>query len=104
MKASITSYDGRRREPARSPDKVVNLMQACVVDLIRRDMPIAIAIHGETRIAADLGFDSLAMMELVFALEDRFAISIPLEAVACINTVDDLVDTLLFHLKHCRAA
>jgi acyl carrier protein len=104
MESSIASNVSRRREPARSADKVVDLMQVCVVNTIRRDLPMTAAIHGQARIAADLGFDSLALMELVFALEDRFAVSIPLEAVARISTVDDLVDALRFYLEHRQAA
>jgi|GEM_PF-394972 len=108
MQNLIASQHSLRREPSPPPPhKVVDLIQAYVVNMIRRDMPnvpMGTAIHGGTRITGDLGFDSLAIMDLVFALEDRFAVSIPLEAIARISTVDDLVDTLRMYLEHCQAA
>ena len=37
-------------------------------------------ITGETNIAHDLAIDSLAVMDIVMALEDQFDVSIPLNA------------------------
>lgn len=48
-------------------------------------------IEGNTRIVQDLGLDSLAVMNLMMALEDHYDVSIPLDRVAEIVTVDDLV-------------
>lgn len=48
-------------------------------------------IEGRTRIVQDLGLDSLAVMNLMMALEDHYDVSIPLDRVAEIVTVDDLV-------------
>ena len=45
-------------------------------------------ITGETVIAKDLTIDSLAVMDMVMELEDRFDISIPLNVIAEIHTVD----------------
>lgn len=53
-----------------------------------------IAIDGRTQIVQDLGLDSLAVMNLMLAIEDTFDISIPLNRVAEIVTVDDLVSTV----------
>ena len=74
--------------------KVVDLIQARVVATLRPLLPAAQPIHGDSDIANDLGLDSLAMMELMLALEDRFDISIPLERIAKVSTVDDLVATV----------
>ena len=52
-------------------------------------------INGATVIAKDLTIDSLAVMDMVMELEDRFDIAIPLNAVAEIHTVDELTDTIL---------
>ena len=52
-------------------------------------------ITGETVIAKDLTIDSLAIMDMVMELEDRFDISIPMNVVAEIHTVDELADTIL---------
>ena len=48
-------------------------------------------ITPETVIAEDLGADSLAMVELVMALEDEFGISVPEEDAKEIKTVGDVV-------------
>jgi len=43
-------------------------------------------------LVADLGFDSLQVLEVVNELEDRFAISIPLDDVPTTRTVAQVVD------------
>ena len=52
-------------------------------------------IIGETVISKDLTIDSLAVMDMVMELEDRFDVSIPMNVVAEIHTVDELTDTIL---------
>ena len=52
-------------------------------------------ITGATVISKDLTIDSLAVMDMVMELEDRFDISIPMNTVAEIRTVDELADTIL---------
>jgi len=52
-------------------------------------------ITGETVISKDLTIDSLAVMDMVMELEDRFDVSIPMNVVAEIQTVDELADTIL---------
>ena len=52
------------------------------------------AVTVEARIIEDLGADSLAMVELVMALEDAFGISVPEEQVAEIKTVGDILTML----------
>jgi acyl carrier protein len=52
-------------------------------------------IRGPTVISKDLTVDSLAVMDMVMELEDRFDVSIPMNVVAEIQTVDELADTIL---------
>ena len=52
-------------------------------------------ITGGTVIAKDLTIDSLAIMDMVMELEDRFDVSIPMNVIAEIHTVDQLADTIL---------
>jgi acyl carrier protein len=52
-------------------------------------------ITGATVISKDLAIDSLAIMDMVMELEDRFDIAIPMNAMAEIHTVDELADTVL---------
>lgn len=48
-------------------------------------------INMDTNIAADLGADSLDLVEILMDLEDEFHITIPDEAIPGIVTVGDLV-------------
>jgi len=55
------------------------------------DAPIA----DGTVIYKDLSIDSLAVMDIILELEDRFEISIPINTVAEIHTVRELVNAML---------
>ena len=51
--------------------------------------PLA-ALPGSTRLIDDLGFDSLAITEVVFLAEDLFGIHISNEEIVQVRTLDDL--------------
>ena len=51
-------------------------------------------ITGDTVIAKDLTIDSLAIMDMVMELEDRFDVSVPMSVIAEIHTVDQLAETI----------
>lgn len=51
-------------------------------------------IKPESKIAEDLGADSLDRVELLMGLEDEYGITIPDEDVEKIVTVQDVVDIL----------
>ena len=44
----------------------------------------------DTELVADLGLDSVKVMELLLEIEDRFDISIPLNVLPSVRTVKDL--------------
>ena len=50
-----------------------------------------VAISDDTDIVEDLGMDSLGVMNFVMAIEDFYDISIPLDRIAQIQTVGDLI-------------
>ena len=52
-------------------------------------------ITSGTVIYKDLSIDSLAVMDIIMDLEDRFDVSIPINIVAEIRTVQELVDAIL---------
>ena len=76
-------------------------------EVSRRDVMVEICRHlepfrtgeapitGDTVITKDLTIDSLAVMDMVMEIEDQFDISIPMNVVAEIYTVDELADTVL---------
>jgi acyl carrier protein len=53
-----------------------------------------VAVSDQTNIVNDLGLDSLAVMNFVMALEDEYDISMPLDRMAEVQTVGDLVRTI----------
>jgi acyl carrier protein len=65
---------------------------AQLMDRFRKgDAPITM----DTDIAQDLNMDSLAVMDLMMELEDKFDVSIPLNMVPEIVTVGQLAQTIL---------
>lgn len=52
-------------------------------------------ITGKTVIYKDLSIDSLAVMDIVLELEDRFDVFIPINVVAEIHTVQEMADAIL---------
>ena len=65
------------------------------IDAVGSDQAVDVTGAGDTVIAKDLTIDSLAIMDMVMELEDRFDVSIPMNVVAEIHTVDQLADTIL---------
>ena len=51
-------------------------------------------VTGSTVIVDDLGLDSLAVMNFVMEIEDKLDVSVPLDRLADIRTVDDLARCL----------
>ena len=79
-----------RRVPARG-----EVMAEIMTQLTNFRTDDSYVIRGETVIAKDLAIDSLAVMDMVMELEDRFDVSIPMNVVAEIQTVDELAETIL---------
>lgn len=73
-----------------------------IVDDIRGDIAQAlkttlkrdVVVTDATDIARDLELDSLAVMDFVMALEDQYDISIPLDRIAEVRTIGDLVEVI----------
>jgi acyl carrier protein len=56
----------------------------------RKPAPALASFPGDTRLMDDLGFDSLALTEIIFFAEDLFGISISNEEILQVRTLDDL--------------
>ena len=63
-----------------------------VMTILRRFQKNDAPIQAQSVLLDDLNLDSLAVMDLMMELEDRFDITIPLNAVPEIRTVGNLAD------------
>jgi acyl carrier protein len=78
--AAIMGIEATNEDPFLA--EIINALQP----FKKSDAPIT----AETDIARDLKLDSLAVMDLLMVLEDKFDVSIPLNMVAEITTVGQL--------------
>jgi len=53
-----------------------------------------VELTDQTKIATDLGLDSVAVMDFVMEIEDKLNVSVPLDRIAEVQTLGDLVETL----------
>ncbi len=65
-----------------------------IIQGLRQIVPAASVVSGSTHIMRDLNLDSLAVMDFMLTLEDRFDIVISLDKVAEVETLDDLVNVV----------
>jgi acyl carrier protein len=73
------------------PEALDPVVLAILADYSPRRPGNALAdLPGNTRLIADLGFDSLAITEVVFAAEDLFRINITNDEIVQVHTLDDL--------------
>jgi acyl carrier protein len=81
---------------ASSSDAIVNDITQILKRLSRRP----IEPRPESELLADLGFDSLQVLELVGELEDHFNIAVPLNDLTHIRTVAQVADEVRRLLAH----
>ena len=67
-------------------------VEAGVIDVLKNVSRRPIEPSPGNELVADLGFDSLQVLEVVSELEDRFGITIPTDEVPATRTVKDVVD------------
>lgn len=71
-----------------------------VAEIITAQLEVpADQIRGEASFTEDLKADSLAVVELVLALEEAFKIEIPDEDTEQIKTVQDVVEYIAKHVS-----
>lgn len=66
-------------------------MRAEISSVFEQVLGHPVQITDKTDIVEDLGMDSLGVMNFVMAIEDFYDISIPLDRIAQIETVGDLI-------------
>jgi len=62
-----------------------------IIEILKPMVPAGTEITPETDMGADLSIDSLKSMEILAQLEDTFDISIPINVLSEVRTVEDLV-------------
>ena len=72
-------------------DTVAARIEAGVIEVLKNVSRRPIEPTLASDLVADLGFDSLQVIEVVAELEDNFDISIPLNDVPAARTVGDIV-------------
>jgi acyl carrier protein len=65
-------------------------LEAEILELLMPRVPAGVQVSPQTRIVGGLGLDSVAILDFIMDLEDRFDVSIPLDRVAEVQTVGEL--------------
>ncbi len=71
-----------------------------IKSLLGAHNPNGIEITPETDLSADLNIDSVAAMDLIMNIEDKFEIDIPLNLVGELRSVQDLAEVVRGQLKN----
>jgi acyl carrier protein len=71
-------------------DAVEAVVIAAVIDYCPSSTRAAPAVTDATRLAEELGYDSVAVAELVFFLEDLFDVTLSNDDLAGVRTIADL--------------
>ena len=74
-------------------------IEAEIIAVLETRTPPGAQITPQAKIARDLGLDSVAVMDFVMDIEDHFDISIPLDRIAEVETVEDLTRAVEALLK-----
>jgi acyl carrier protein len=79
---------------------VQNDVEQRVKAIIAKNLDVAAGdVRAESEFVKDLGADSLAIVELVLALEEEFDIDIPDEETEKIRSVQDAIQYIQDHAK-----
>jgi acyl carrier protein len=94
-RAKPRGFCARNQEAARkNMANLVDDIHNIIFDMLRAALPNATEISDQTHIVDDLGLDSVAVMDFVMEIEDRLDVSIPLNKIAEIETLGDLIATV----------
>ena len=71
-----------------------NEIRETIFATLRAALPQDRPLSDTTQIIEDLGLDSVAVMDFVMEIEDRLDVSVPLDKIAEIKTLGDLIATV----------
>ncbi|MGC8535015.1 MAG: acyl carrier protein [Rhizomicrobium sp.] len=75
-------------------DSLSNDIRNAIFETLRTSLGKPVDLSDHTNIVNDLGFDSVAVMDFVMEIEDRLDVSVPLDRIAEVETIGDLVSTV----------
>ena len=70
-----------------------------ICSLLEAHNPKEIEVTPDTDLNADLNIDSVAAMDLIMNVEDKFEIDIPLNLISDLRSVQDLADVVRKQLE-----
>ena len=88
---AYTSDPVRGAAPGAEAGSSIDRFEHDTLEILKRLSRRPIDPGPKSELLADLGFDSLQVLELVGELEDHFNIAVPLNALTHIRTVDQIV-------------
>ena len=69
-----------------------------LITLVNQVLDTKTALTGDSDLIDDVGMSSVQIMELIEYVEDEFEIAFPLNDLANVRTLDDLVSELTRHV------
>jgi acyl carrier protein len=76
------------------------MVRSEVIEILRPHAQGSPDLTEASHLVADLGIDSLGVMEVVADLEDKFKLHIPDDALREVNTVGDVCAAIEIRLKN----
>jgi acyl carrier protein len=67
-------------------------LEVCAI--LERYRPADVELTRATELSGDLNIESVAAMDLIMEIEDKFAIDIPINVVADLRNLQDLLDVI----------
>jgi acyl carrier protein len=65
-----------------------------VCAILERYRPADVLLTPATELSGDLNIDSVAAMDLIMEIEDKFGIDIPINVVSDLRNLQDLLDVV----------
>jgi acyl carrier protein len=65
-----------------------------VCAILERYRPADVSLTPATELSGDLNIDSVAAMDLIMEIEDKFGIDIPINVVSDLRNLQDLLDVV----------
>ncbi len=75
-------------------DNSVSDIRDVIYGTLRSSLSKPVELTDQTSIVNDLGLDSVAVMDFVMEIEDKLDVSVPLDRIAEVETLGDLIATL----------